>query len=83
MTAQCPCLCGCGRTFRRPKSWPLCKAADARVWATFKATRDPAGDFQVQFSRFYSDRHAVTTAALSGPTSTPAASQMKKPAARR
>jgi hypothetical protein len=31
------CLCGCGRTYRRPKSMPLCKPASTRAWAVCRS----------------------------------------------
>jgi hypothetical protein len=32
-----PCLCGCGRTFRRPRSIALCKAGTARAYELMRA----------------------------------------------
>jgi hypothetical protein len=31
------CLCGCGATFKRPRSLPLCAGANARAWAICRA----------------------------------------------
>lgn len=55
------CLCQCGRTFRRPRSLPLCKPASDRVWAAFKAqARDLSVDeYQRAFNRLYSNPLAV------------------------
>lgn len=34
---QRACFCGCGRTFNRPKSIPLCKPASTRAWAVCRS----------------------------------------------
>lgn len=42
------CLCGCGQTFARAKSLPLCKAAAARVHSLYRTQTIGLGPVEKQ-----------------------------------
>lgn len=60
-----PCLCGtCGRTYRRPRSFPLCADADRRAWAVCRSLYGDAGLAEQSRinARFWIDEETVTAA---------------------
>lgn len=61
---QRACFCGCGRTFNRPKSHPLCKPANTRAWAVCRSLYGEA-DLSEQGrinARFWVDGRTVEAA---------------------
>lgn len=66
-TERTPCLCGCGQTFARPKSWPLCRVASQRVHSAFReqVRLSPPENYQRAYSQFYGNAGTVSAAAVS------------------